>query len=101
MSVDALDCRAMSSRFRTQTSGAAFVLAACVVVALSGSHALARGVTPYLPLNLDPEMQRAVERVLLLADQPIMARPIAAATVKDALPAACRLDRPLCERVAR
>ena len=101
MRVDALDCRAMSSRFRTQTSGAAFVLAACVVVALSGSHALARGVTPYLPLNLDPEMQRAVERVLLLADQPIMARPIAAATVKDALPAACRLDRPLCERVAR
>jgi len=63
--------------------------------------ALARGVTPYLPLNLEPEIEAQIERVLILADKPVMRRPIAAATVLDALPRACRLDQVLCERVGR
>jgi hypothetical protein len=63
--------------------------------------ALARGVTPYLPLNLDPGIEAQIERVLILADKPVMRRPIAAATVLDALPAACRVDRQLCEQVSR
>src|SRR5687767_11662128 len=61
--------------------------------------AQARGVSPYLPLNMSPQMERQIERVLILADKPIMSRPIAAATVLDALPAACRIDRVLCTRV--
>ncbi|HVW69587.1 MAG TPA: capsule assembly Wzi family protein [Steroidobacteraceae bacterium] len=61
--------------------------------------AFARGVTPYLPLNLDPEVEREVERVLVLGDKPVMTRPIPAALVLDALPKACRRDAPLCERV--
>ena len=61
----------------------------------------ARGVTPYLPLNLDPDVENAVERVLILGDAPVMTRPIPAALVLRALPKACRVDRPLCERVRR
>src|ERR1700760_1442898 len=61
----------------------------------------ARGVTPYLPLNLDPELEREVERVLILGDRPVMTRPIPAAMVLDALPKACALDPVLCRRVRR
>ncbi|MCB1624061.1 MAG: hypothetical protein KDI32_05710 [Pseudomonadales bacterium] len=77
------------------------VLACACITALLSTLAAARGVTPYLPLDLEPEMQRLVERALILADRPILSRPIAAATVRDALPLACQRDRPLCERVAR
>ena len=63
--------------------------------------AAARGASPYLPLNLSPEIERQIERVLILADRPITSRPIAAATVLDALPAACRIDAALCTRVRR
>jgi hypothetical protein len=61
----------------------------------------ARGVSPYLPLNLDPEIERQIERVLILADKSIISRPIALATVLDALPAACRIDPVLCSGVRR
>lgn len=63
--------------------------------------AQARGVSPYLPLNMSPEMERQIERVLILADKPILSRPIAAATVLDALPAACHIDKVLCAQVRR
>jgi hypothetical protein len=55
--------------------------------------AVAHGVTPYLPLNLEPEIEAQIERVLILAGKPVMRRPIAAATVLDALPKACRVDQ--------
>src|ERR1700752_423837 len=61
----------------------------------------ARGVSPYLPLNLDPELEREVERVLMLGDKPVMTRPIPAAAVLDALPKACSVDPVLCRRVRR
>lgn len=73
--------------------------AAAVSLALLSPLAWARGVSPYLPLNLAPEMERQIERVLILADKPVMTRPIAAATVLDALPAACRVDEVLCRQV--
>jgi Capsule assembly protein Wzi len=63
--------------------------------------AYALGVTPYLPLNLDPEVETQVERVLILGDEPVMTRPIPAAMVLAALPKACKVDRPLCESVRR
>jgi hypothetical protein len=63
--------------------------------------AWARGVTPYLPLNLESEIEAQIERVLILTDKPVMRRPIAAATVLDALPKACQVDRALCQRVGR
>jgi hypothetical protein len=58
-------------------------------------------VSPYLPLNLDPELEREVERVLILGDKPVMTRPIPAALVLDALPKACSIDPVLCRRVRR
>jgi hypothetical protein len=63
--------------------------------------AQARGVSPYLPVDISPEIERKIERVLILADQPVLARPIAAATVLDALPRACERDAALCEDVRR
>jgi hypothetical protein len=63
--------------------------------------AYGRGVSPYLPLNLEPEIERQIERVLILADKPVMKRPIAAATVLDALPKACKIDAVLCRQVKR
>jgi hypothetical protein len=74
---------------------------AVVLTVVSMGSALARGVTPYLPLNLDPEVGREVERVLVLGDKPVMTRPIPVAVVLDALPKACKADARLCERVRR
>jgi hypothetical protein len=72
-------------------------LLACLVC----SSAWGRGASPYLPLNLSPEIERQIERVLILADKPVMTRPIAAAVVLDALPAACKVDQVLCTRVRK
>ncbi|MBM0107931.1 hypothetical protein JM946_24620 [Steroidobacter sp. S1-65] len=74
-------------------------LTVLVAAGLLSGEALARGPSPYLPLNLSPEIEREIDRVLLLAGRPVVRRPIAAAVVLDALPAACRLDAVLCERV--
>jgi Capsule assembly protein Wzi len=63
--------------------------------------AVAEGVSSYLPLNLEPEMERQIERVLILADEPILKRPFAVALVEDALPQACMVDKPLCTKVKR
>jgi Capsule assembly protein Wzi len=61
----------------------------------------ADGVSAYLPLNLEPEMERQIERVLILANEPILKRPFAVALVEDALPEACKVDKHLCEKVKR
>ena len=65
------------------------------------SVAFAAGVTPYLPLNLAPEIQAQIERVLILGDQPVIIRPIPAALVLRALPKACKIDSELCAQVQR
>jgi hypothetical protein len=73
-----------------------------VIVCLYGTAApavAARGVSPYLPLNLEPEIERQIEQVLILGDKPVMTRPIAAATVLDALSKACKIDTALCRNV--
>jgi hypothetical protein len=75
------------------------LLNAPVLLALFPLSALARGVSPYLPLNLEPEIERQIERVLILADKPALTRPFAAASVLDALPAACEKDPGLCQEV--
>jgi capsule assembly protein Wzi len=75
--------------------------AACGLLGLIAPLAVARGVSPYLPLNMDPSIERQIERVLILAEKPVLTRPIAAATVLDALPAACKKDAVLCHEVRR
>lgn len=69
--------------------------------ALLPAFAFARGPSPYLPLDMAPQIERQIERVLILAGKPVMRRPIAAAVVLDALPRACEADRALCEDVRR
>jgi hypothetical protein len=69
--------------------------------ALLAASAHARGVSPYLPVDLAPEIERKIEHVLILAEQPALKRPIAAATVLDALPRACERDAAVCEDVRR
>ncbi len=76
------------------------VAAACVAGTL-GVTARADGLSAYLPLNLEPEMERQVERVLILADEPILKRPYPVELVRAALPAACKKDLPLCTRVQK
>jgi hypothetical protein len=72
----------------------------CVLASLTQS-APASGVSAYLPLNLEPEMERQIERVLILADEPILKRPFAVQLVEDALPQACTVDKPLCTKVKK
>ena len=78
--------------------GRSLVLAALGAVFLS-PNSFARGASPYLPLSLSPDIERQVERVLVLAGKPVVRRPIAMAVVLDALPRACELDRAACEQV--
>lgn len=75
------------------------ILAGCLLLGAIHSNAFASGVSPYLPLHMSAEIERQIERVLILAGKPAMTRPIAAATVIDALPAACKVDEALCRRV--
>ena len=77
----------------------ALLLATAFIASQGTAYAL--GVSPYLPLNLDPDVESQVERVLILGDEPVMSRPIPAALVLQALPKACKVDRPLCESVRR
>ena len=73
---------------------------ACAAACLAPS-AWASGLSGYLPLNLEPEMERQIERVLILADEPILKRPFAISLVEYALPQACLVDKPLCTKVKR
>ena len=75
--------------------------ATALILAVGCEPALAGGLSAYLPLNLEPETERAIERVLILADEPILKRPIPVELVRLALPQACRVDKPLCDKVGR
>ena len=76
------------------------LLVSSVTIAAAGP-ALGRGVSPYLPLNLSPAVERQVERALILAGKPIIRRPIPAAVVLDALPQVCTVDIQLCTELRR
>jgi hypothetical protein len=77
------------------------VVLAVALLTLGTARPVQAQATAYLPLNLEPEMERQVERVLILADEPILKRPYSVELVKLALPQACRLDHVLCRRVTR
>jgi hypothetical protein len=77
--------------------GGAPLCAACALAAAAQADPL----SAYLPLNLEPEMERQIERVLILADEPVLKRPFPVELVKAALPDACKKDAALCARVRR
>jgi len=90
-------CGIVRSWFGRLRRSAAPLCAACAI----GTAAHADPLSAYLPLNLEPEMERQVERVLILADEPILKRPFPVELVKAALPDACKKDAALCARVRR
>ena len=61
----------------------------------------AAGVSPYLPLQRVPELESQIERVMILAGEPVLTRPIPLSRVMAALPAACERDAALCDSVNR
>jgi hypothetical protein len=69
----------------------------CLMLVTTSAHG--SGASPYLPLNLSPEIERKVERVLILAGEPALTRPVPIAKVLKALPKARRLDPQLCAQV--
>ena len=66
---------------------------------LLSNKSLALGVSAYLPLYTSPEIERQIERALILAGIPVVRKPIPVALVKGALPRVCLVDRSLCEQV--
>ena len=76
------------------------IAAGCGGLLLSLASAAA-GVSPYAPLQLAPELERDLERVLILGDQPVMRRPVPLGWVAESLPRACSRDAPLCKRIGR
>jgi len=77
-----------------RTRSAAVVATVMLVAGLGASGiASASGVSPYLPLNLSPEIERKVERVLVLGGEPVLTRPISVDKVLRALPRARRLEK--------
>ncbi len=91
----ALENRGAGLKFPTYRS-----LLAGAIIALLIQDVEASGVSPYLPLSMSPQIERQIERVLILADKPVMRRPIPAAVVLEALPIACRRDQVLCDEVS-
>jgi hypothetical protein len=77
------------------------MLFALSTAVLAANTAPADGVSAYLPLNLEPEIERQIERVLILADEPVLKRPFAVALVELALPEACKRDKALCTKVKK
>jgi len=74
--------------------------ALCLIVSAARA-ASPGGVSAYIPLNLEPETERQIERVLILADEPILKRPFPVALVELALPKACERDKALCLKVRK
>lgn len=74
-------------------------LVGTLMFVLSPMAVNASGVSPYLPLDLSPTMERQIERALILAGTPVMRRPIPAAIVLEALPRICAQDPSLCEQL--
>jgi hypothetical protein len=86
----------VTSRTTALCCGVAAALLGCFTQQIE-----ADGVSAYIPLNLEPEMERQIERVLILANEPILKRPIAVNLVELALPEACKHDKVLCIKVKK
>jgi hypothetical protein len=80
--------------------GGAWAATVLLILGLGASYRVsASGASPYLPLNLTPELERKVERVMVLAGQPVLTRPIPIAKVLAALPKARKRDPKLCAQI--
>lgn len=69
-------------RLQRLTGASLIALASASFIAFP---AQAKAVSPYLPLKLSPEIEYKVERLFVLADEPILKRPISVRAVYKAL----------------
>jgi hypothetical protein len=97
----ALSMQRVTDKVASSCNTVKFKLAGMALGAASVHGAWATGVSAYLPLNLEPETERQIERLLILADEPILKRPFAVALVELALPKACERDKELCTKVKK
>jgi len=72
-------------------------LVGCV---LASSLASAGGVSPYFPMKLAPEIERQVERLMVMADMPLLIKPFRASDVQRALEKACETPSAVCRQVS-
>ena len=93
--------RAKRERVTSWIKFCAPLLVPAVLFGACSAPLRADGLSAYLPLNLEPETERQIERVLILANVPILKRPIPVELVKLALPQACTVDKYLCKKVTR
>jgi len=66
---------------------------------LAISSAWAGGVSPYIPMKLDPGIERQIERLMVIADMPQLIKPFRATDVLEALERACDKPRKICQDV--
>ena len=59
----------------------------------------ARGVSPYVPLQVSPEIEREIERLFSIVGMPLLRRPYFAADVQEALRRGCDVPTPICSNV--
>ena len=91
-----MNCIARSGRLRPK-----WLISLLAVLAFMPIERAVAAVSAYLPLNLAPELESRVERVLVLAGVPVMTRPVRVETVLASLPAACTRNSALCRQVRR
>lgn len=71
----------------------------CIALIIAAAAASARGVSPYLPMRMAPEIEREIERLLSMAGMPILKKPYFAADIQEALRRSCSSGEPVCNHV--
>ena len=80
-------------------SANAFLRTVIAVAVVLGAPRSAQALSPYLPLQLAPELEALVERMLVLGDEPVLTRPLRVDAVLRALERGCERDPTACRRV--
>ena len=75
------------------------ILVFCCLLITAGPT-VARGVSPYMPLQMAPEIEREIDRLFSLAGMPLLKKPYFAADVDAALQRACTEPNTVCHGVA-
>jgi hypothetical protein len=71
-----------------------------VAALLLAAAAHGRGVSPYLPLQVSPEIEREIERLFTLAGMPVLRKPYFAGDVAEALQRGCQVPSSVCDNVS-
>ncbi len=83
----------------TEKRSSVRTLVFCCLLSVAGPS-IARGVSPYIPLKMAPEIEREVFRLFSLAGMPKLKRPFFAADVDEALQRACAVPSSVCTTVS-